>query len=131
MAKRAAKAKRAAPADRAKAAPPRNTVGKPVSKAAAGGAGTVEAVTVAVAALTSAISADQLDRLPPELVQKLMAAAIRAYSAKVQAGEQFLPFDDRTGRVSPTDIMITASSMLKAGDLQVFELGMWQSYTGR
>jgi hypothetical protein len=27
--------------------------------------------------------------------------------------------------------MITASSLLKAADLQVFELGMWQSYTGR
>jgi hypothetical protein len=33
--------------------------------------------------------------------------------------------------VSPTDVMITASALLKAADLQVFELGMWQSYTGR
>jgi len=60
-----------------------------------------------------------------------MAATIRAYSAKVQAGEQFLPFHPTSGRVSPTDVMITASSLLKAADLQVFELGMWQSYTGR
>jgi hypothetical protein len=27
--------------------------------------------------------------------------------------------------------MITASGLLKAADLQVFELGMWQSWTGR
>jgi N-methylhydantoinase A len=38
---------------------------------------------------------------------------------------------ERTGRVAPTDVMITASGLLKAADLQVFELGMWQSYTGR
>jgi hypothetical protein len=92
---------------------------------------TVADVTAAVASLTGAISADKLDQLPPELLQQLLAAAIRAYSAKIQAGEKFLPFDDRKNRVSPTDIMLTASAMLKAGDLQVFELGMWQSYTGR
>jgi hypothetical protein len=90
-----------------------------------------DAIASAVAALNGAIAADRLTALPPELVQKLMAATIRAYSAKVQAGEQFLPYDERTGRVAPTDVMITASGLLKAADLQVFELGMWQSYTGR
>jgi hypothetical protein len=33
--------------------------------------------------------------------------------------------------VSATDVMITASGLLKSADLQVFELGMWQSWTGR
>jgi len=28
-----------------------------------------------------------------------------------------------------TDLMITASALLRSGDLEVFELGMWQSYT--
>jgi hypothetical protein len=27
--------------------------------------------------------------------------------------------------------MVTASGLLKAADLAVFELGMWQSWTGR
>jgi hypothetical protein len=126
-AKRAAKTKRAAPAKRRKAVAARKTA-KPAAIAAAT---TADKVSAAVAALTGAISAGQLDQLPPALVQRLVAAAIRAYSAKVQAGEQFLPFDFHTGRVSPTDVMITASGLLKAGDLQVFELGMWQSYTGR
>jgi hypothetical protein len=128
MAKRAAKVKRAAPAKRAKNAAARKPAARPAAKGAATAA---DAVSAAVASLTGAIAADRLDQLPPALIQKLMAAAIRTYSAKVQAGEQFLPFDFDTGRVSPTDIMITASALLKAGDLQVFELGMWQSYTGR
>jgi hypothetical protein len=123
MAKQSAKATRA-PAAKGAA---RRPVGKPSGKPDS----TVADVSAAVASLTGAISADKLNQLPPELLQQLMAVAIRAYSAKVQGGEKFLPFDDRKGRVSPTDIMITASAMLKAGDLQVFELGMWQSYTGR
>jgi hypothetical protein len=90
-----------------------------------------DALASAVAALNGAIAADRLATVPPDLLQRLMAAAIRAYSAKVQTGEQFLPYDERTGRVAPTDVMITASGLLKAADLQVFELGMWQSYTGR
>jgi hypothetical protein len=32
--------------------------------------------------------------------------------------------------VTPTDIMLTSSQLLRAGNLQVFELGMWQSWTG-
>ena len=132
MAKRAAKAKKPAAArPKGKTQAVAKIAAKPSGKAAAAGANAADAVSAAIASLTGAISADRLDQLSPELMQKLMAAAIRAYSAMVQAGEPFLPFDDRTGRVSPTDIMITASGLLKAGDLQVFELGMWQSYTGR
>ena len=33
--------------------------------------------------------------------------------------------------VSATEVMVTASGLLKAADLAVFELGMWQSWTGR
>ena len=130
MAKQTAKAKRPAPAKRAGKTAARKASRKPAAKAA-GSRATADTVTAAIVSLTGAISADQLDQLSPELVQKLMAATIRAYSAKVQSGEQFLPFHPTSGRVSPTDVMITASSLLKAADLQVFELGMWQSYTGR
>jgi hypothetical protein len=104
---------------------------KPAGRAAKMPDRTAADVAAAVMSLGGAISADRLGDLSPELLQKLIAAAIRAYSAKVQAGERFLPFHPRAGRVSPTDVMITASALLKAADLQVFELGMWQSYTGR
>lgn len=141
MAKQAAKTKKtAAKPDPRKPAPRKPAVRKAARKpvgVAGQSVGTdadtaaADAITAAVAALTGAISADKLDTVPPALMQRLMAAVVRAYSAKVQAGEAFLPFDERTGRVAPTDVMITASALLKAADLQVFELGMWQSYTGR
>jgi hypothetical protein len=74
-----------------------------------------------------ALAAGDHDVLTPEALQKLMTAACRLYSAQSEAGSQVLP----VGEVTPTDIMITASGLMRAGNLAVFELGMWQSWTGR
>lgn len=62
--------------------------------------------------------------------QKLLGALCKSYSQQVQAGERAPAVTANSG-VSATDVMITASGLLKAADLQVFELGMWQSWTGR
>jgi hypothetical protein len=59
-----------------------------------------------------------------------MAALCKTYSAQIEAGHNVLPLRGRTS-VSSTDIMTTASGLLKASNLAVFELGMWQSWTGR
>ena len=72
----------------------------------------------------------RLDVVSDEALQKLMAAVCKTYSQQVQAQVQAPALDARSG-VSPTDVMITTSALLKAVDLQVFELGMWQSWTGR
>jgi hypothetical protein len=68
--------------------------------------------------------------LDPEGVQDLMAALCKVYSAHVDLGERYDAFS-HTNPVTPTDVMVTASGLLKAANLAVFELGMWQSWTGR
>jgi hypothetical protein len=80
--------------------------------------------------LDKALEAGALDVLSPEALQALLAALCKNYSARVEAGEDFLPLSQR-GRCTPTDVMVTASKLLKSANLQVFELGMWQSWTGR
>jgi hypothetical protein len=70
------------------------------------------------------------DVVSREALQSLMAAICKTYSQQVQGGDMSPPLQPRSG-VSPTDVMITASGLLRAVDLQVFELGMWQSWTGR
>ena len=77
-----------------------------------------------------ALAQGQTDLLTEEAIQALMAAACRSYSAQVEAGGRFLPLADRS-HVTSTDIMVTASGLLKSANLAVFELGMWQSWTGR
>ncbi len=68
--------------------------------------------------------------LDPAAVQALLAALCKVYSAHVDLGERYDAFS-ATHPVTPTDVMVTASGLLKAANLAVFELGMWQSWTGR
>ena len=81
------------------------------------------------ATLERSIVDDKLDTVSAEALQKLMAAACRVYTARAQAGETFTPVPRNS--ISATDVMITASGLLRSADLAVFELGMWQNWTGR
>ncbi len=70
------------------------------------------------------------EALSPPALQALMGALCHCYSMQVEAGGTELPLAGRDGATG-TDIMIVASGLLKAGNLAVFELGMWQAWTGR
>jgi hypothetical protein len=105
---------------------------KPAARAATKPAkaepGSAVAAAEALAAdIQRALAAGNLDVLTPQALQTLMTAACRLYSAQVEGGSETLPVRE----VTPTDIMVTASGLMRAGNLAVFELGMWQSWTGR
>ena len=114
---------RSKPAQAAKPAP--RAVAPVAAKPAPGS--TAAAAEALAADIQRALKTGDHEVLTPETLQKLMTAACRLYSAQVEAGSQALP----VGEVTPTDIMVTASGLMKAGNLAVFELGMWQSWTGR
>jgi hypothetical protein len=105
------------------AAPP----AKPNVKAATT-ANSAEAKRLA-AAIERGIADGRLDVVSAEALQAVIAAACRLYTARREAGEQFMPVPRNS--ISATDVMVTASGLLKAADLAVFELGMWQNWTGR
>jgi hypothetical protein len=87
-------------------------------------------LTAAAAQVEAALADGRALALSPEAVQALVAAGCRAYSAGKEAGREILPVDARSG-VTATDVMNVASGLLKAADVSVFELGMWQGWTGR
>jgi hypothetical protein len=68
--------------------------------------------------------------LSVEAMQTLMSALCRIYSAQVESGAKFTPIPEGQA-VSPTGVVLTASGLLRAANLGVFELGMWQGWTGR
>ena len=82
------------------------------------------------AEIERALAEGRSDTLSPDALQALMAALCRNYSAQVESGGQVLPLKER-GNVSSTEIMMMASALLRSANLAVFELGMWQSWTGR
>ena len=126
--KRAAKlaARRANGERAAKTAPSRQTVAAPAEPASNGASADAKRLA---ATLERSVADGKLDLVSADALQKLIAAACRVYGARTEAGEQFTPVPRNS--ISATDVMLTASGLLRAADLAVFELGMWQSWTGR
>ncbi|NDA45816.1 MAG: hypothetical protein EBY21_00775 [Alphaproteobacteria bacterium] len=81
-------------------------------------------------ALTAAFQAGSLHEIEPRIQQGLIAALLKIYGAQIEEGATHALVGGRTALTS-TDAMIACHSLLKATDLQVFDLGVWQSWTGR
>jgi hypothetical protein len=105
------------------------TIAKPVAKPAADGTASAEATALA-ARIERDLRDGRSDTLTPQAFQALMAALCKSYGTQLEAGAQFLPLASQAS-ASPTEVMTTTSALLKAANLAVFELGMWQSWTGR
>lgn len=69
------------------------------------------------------------DIISIEAQQALNAALVKLFGGNAEAGHRYPVV--RKNTVASTDIMLTCAALLKSADLQVFELGMWQSWTGR
>jgi hypothetical protein len=98
-------------------------------KAVAETGASIEAKRLA-AAIQRELGEGRIDMLSPEALQSLIAALCNTYAAQIEAGGKFTPVPEGSV-VSPTAVMVTASGLLRAANLAVFELGMWQSWTGR
>jgi hypothetical protein len=99
------------------------------ARPAANGSASAEATALA-ARIERDLRDGRCDSLTPQAFQALMAALCKSYGTQLEAGAQFLPLANQTS-ASPTEVMTTTSALLKAANLAVFELGMWQSWTGR
>ena len=71
----------------------------------------------------------------PELsdgeIQALLARAVRLYAERAATNDAPLPAFPEGAGVTATDAVVTITAMLKAVNVQLFELGMWQAWSGR
>jgi hypothetical protein len=63
-------------------------------------------------------------------LQRSLAALVREYARRAEDDRGFAPFPPETD-ITATEVMITVSAILSAAGLQLFELGMWQAWSGR
>jgi hypothetical protein len=63
-------------------------------------------------------------------IQSNLAKAIRLYAERVTERDGALPAFP-SDAVTATEVMVTVTAMLRAVNLQLFELGMWQAWSGR
>jgi hypothetical protein len=64
-------------------------------------------------------------------VQTLLAAAVRIYAERTEARDEPLPAFPSDAGITATHAMLAVTAILKAVNVQVFELGMWQAWSGR
>jgi hypothetical protein len=75
--------------------------------------------------------ADASTRPSDAEVQALLARAVRLYAERSATNETPLPAFPADAGITATEVMVTVTAMLKAVNLQVFELGMWQAWAGK
>ena len=64
-------------------------------------------------------------------VQALLAAAVRIYADRAEGRDEALPAFPADAGITATHAMIAITAILKAVNVQLFELGMWQTWSGR
>lgn len=82
-------------------------------------------LTAAAETLSLALAEERLDRISPDVLGRLMALAVRGFAAKGGASGRSEIFAGDVG-VTATDVAVTATAMLQAVNMAVFELGMWE-----
>ena len=79
--------------------------------------------------LKVAIAAGDASSFPDDAMRELMAALVKIYAAKFDEGQRPALIDPGSG-VSASAVLMTTSALMKASNLEIFELGMWQSWSG-
>ena len=64
-------------------------------------------------------------------VQALLAAMVRIYAERAEARDEPLAALPPDAGVTATHAMLAVTAILKAVNVQLFELGMWQAWSGR
>jgi hypothetical protein len=72
----------------------------------------------------SATGDSRADATPRE-VQEALVAAIKAYARRLEAGERFPPFEASDG-VTATEAVTVCSRILRATDVALMDLAMWE-----
>jgi hypothetical protein len=84
------------------------------------------APALAVDALLAALGED---RLADADLQALLGAAVKRYAERLAEGGDLRAFAPGAG-ITATDAMMVTTAILRAVNVQLFELGMWQAWSG-
>jgi hypothetical protein len=83
-----------------------------------------ELAAVFAEAAERALAQGETAAIPSAELERVITAAIKLYAAKAEA-EQALPAPVAAERVTPTEIVMVVTEMLRAVNLNLFDLAMW------
>ena len=77
-----------------------------------------------VAAAEHALTSGKLDGVPDAELERVLTAAVRLYAAKADTDQP--PATPITpSSVTPTDVVVTASDLIRAAGLNLWDVSMW------
>jgi hypothetical protein len=83
-----------------------------------------------IEAADRALSTGRVEQVSDADLERIMTAAIRLYAAKADADNS--PVRPVTPeRVTPTDIVVTVSALIRSAGLNLWDLSMWFNRTKR
>ena len=87
----------------------------------------IEHSAAVLSALEEVAAKGQPDAIEREELQRLIITAVRLFAAKAEAEGPFPVAPP--GVLTATEVMVAAGALLKAANVNVFELGLWQSWS--
>jgi hypothetical protein len=76
------------------------------------------------AAARAALKRGEPDAISDKLLQQYLTAAVKVYAAKVERrGHDVAPFAPNT--VTATETVVTACGLIRAADLNMFDVAIW------
>lgn len=71
------------------------------------------------------------ERLSDGEIQALLARAVKLYAERVATRDEPLAAFPESADITATDAVVATTAILKAVNVQLFELGMWQAWSGK
>jgi hypothetical protein len=84
-----------------------------------------EAARTALAAAEKALDEGTTEAIDDETVQRLLTAGTRLFANKVEMEDRFFAPFTSAEAVTATDVVMTVTDMLRAVNLNTFDLAMW------
>lgn len=81
----------------------------------------------ALRAAESLLAEGRSEEVSDEAVQALITAGARLYARKVDQEHRYFRPVTGPGVLTPTDVAVTVSELLRAVDLNLFDLAMWSN----
>ena len=76
-----------------------------------------------IEAAERALASGKLDGVSDAELERVMTAAVRLYAAKAEADEP--PAVVTPEHITPTDVVVTVSALIRAAGLNLWDLSMW------
>jgi hypothetical protein len=83
-----------------------------------------------VAACERALDAGRPDEVSDADLTRVMTAAVRLYAAKRDGGES-AGEPVQAEKITPTEIVVTVSDLIRAAGLNLWDVSMWFNRSGR